>query len=737
MLVTKRDGTTQPLDLDKIHAVLEWACNGDPANDLPPIKGVSISEIEMKAQLNFHDKIRTKDIHACLINAAEILISEDTPNYDHAAARLQWFSARKEAFGQNNPPPVLDVVRMNIDRGVYDPDILGMYSEEEWATINTFVDHKRDDLFRYAGTCPMISKYLVQNRKTKQIYESFQFPYILIAAILFNTYPAKTRLGYVKRYYDQISQHYISLPTPIMAGLRTRVKQFSSCTKIESGDSLKSITATATAIVNYAANKAGIGVNIGQIRGEHQVVRNGDAVSTGVIPFAKFFAAALKSCSQGAVRGASATFNYPGWHIEYEKLIELKNNKGTEETRLRNVDYCVHLNKTLFERLVNKGNITLFSPEEVPDLYKAFYGPADKFKTLYERYEKDKTKAKKTLPAVDFFTKFVNERFDTSRIYPFFADNVNEQSPFYEPVKMTNLCVEVMLPTEPMGDDDARLALCTLSAINQGKIKTQAQHAEACEMSVRGLEEVLDYQDYPNEAARVATMEYRPLGIGVIGFAHMLAKNGVTWGSDAAKELVEERIEEMAYYLTKTSIQLAKEKGKTKRTKYHDGWLPMDAAKVRPKNKKDWSKVREDLKIWGTRHATLMAGMPSETSSLIANETNGFEAPKGLVTVKGNKDELMAQVVPEFGKLAHAYETAWDVTVENYLETLSVVQIYFDQAISANTSYVPSRDKITTSLLIKHLIMAYKLGFKTLYYSNVKDGAGDDADDCESGACKI
>lgn len=745
MLVTKRDGSKQELDLAKIHEVVQWACKGDEANSLDPIKGVSESEIEMKAHLLFYEGIRTKDIHECLIKAASDLISEDRPNYDQAAARLRWFAVRKEAFGTNTPPDLITVIKRNTALGLYDPAVEGMYSEQEWGEINSMIDHNRDDLFKFAGAEQMATKYLAQNRKTKQIYESFQFPYIMVAAILFHAYPKEIRLKYVERFYDAVSLHYLNLPTPIMAGLRTRVKQFSSCTLIETGDSLDSINASAKAIVEYASRKAGIGLNVGRIRAQGQPVRGGDAVTTGMIPFMKYFAAALKSCSQGAVRGASATFNYPAWHLEFENVIELKNSKGTEETRLRTVDYCVHLNRTLYERLVRKQNVTLFSPDEVPDLYEAFYGPSEKFGDLYKKYEQDASKTRKTMSAMDMFSKIGGERSDTGRIYVMNADTVNEQSPFLEPVTMTNLCTEITLPTRPMGSEDSRIALCTLAAANWGKIKTRAQMNEVCELAVRGLDALLDYQEYPNEAARAATMEYRPLGIGIIGFAHFLAKNHAAWGSEEALGAVENRMEEMALALTKTSMTLAKEKGaeaSIKRTRYHEGWVPFDNAKDSAilSYPEEWDELRENLKKYGIRNATLMAMMPSETSSVLSNETNGIEPPKSLVTIKGNKESVMPQVVPDFAKLSHVYELAWDVPVKAYLRTIAVLQKYTDQAISANTTYNPIKNEVKMSEVIEDILLAYKLGIKTLYYHNTYDGAGEEIgedDGCESGACKI
>lgn len=744
MLVAKRDGNTQELDLDKIHAVLEWACNGDKAMGLPPIRGVAVSEVEMKAHLQFFDGIQTKRIHETLIKAAESLISEDSPNYDWVAARLRWFGVRKEAFGTNNPPDLFTVIKMNIDKGLYDPELLNMYSESEWNEINSMIDHGRDDLFRYAGGEQMTKKYLVQNRKTKQVFETFQFPYILVSAILFSKYPPETRLGYVKRYYDQVSQHYVSLPTPIMAGVRTKSKQFSSCTLIEAGDSLKSITAAASAIVDYASNKAGIGLNMGRIRAEGQLVRGGDAVTTGVLPFAKFFAAALKSCSQGAIRGASATFNYPVWHLEFPRLIELKNNKGTDETRLRTVDYCVHLNLIMYERLANKGNITFFSPDEVPDLYEAFYSPdTDLFRSLYERYEADPTKTKFSLPAADVFAKLMTERYDTGRVYILHADHVNKHSSIYESINMTNLCVEVLQATTAMGSEDSEIALCTLSAINAGKVSTREQMAEACEMANRALDELLDYQGYPHPAAERHTKKYRPLGIGIIGFAHWLARNGLRWEDEETPQKASELIETMSYHLIHTSMTIAKEKGPCPaRTRYHDGILPFDtyskdqmttSLSLAP----EWEVLRRDLKIHGIRNATLMCLMPSETSSQLANETNGIEPPKELLTTKGNKEVTATQVVPEYAKLNHLYQTTFNVVTRDYLKIMGVFQKFIDQSISTNTPYDPSKGPISTSRLIQDLMYAYKNGIKTLYYNVINDDEVIEDDSCSGGGCKI
>lgn len=752
MLVTKRNGEKQNLDLDKIHAVLSWACEGMNDDALSPIRGVSVSQIEMNAKLHFYDGMPTKEIHNVLIKAASELITEDYPNYDHVAARLVWFAVRKEAFSNNLPPHLREVIRRNIERGVYSDDITNAYSDEEIDELNRYIVHARDDLFRYAGAEQMRKKYLVQNRKTKKIFESFQFPYIMVAALLFSKYPKRQRMKYVKKYYDLISQHYISLPTPIMAGLRTKEKQFSSCTLIESGDSLNSITATASAIVKYASNKAGIGVGMGGIRAIGQPVRNGSTVTTGLIPYAKLFNAALKSCSQGGVRGASATFNYPIWHLEFERLIELKNAKGTEETRLNTVDYCVHINKVFYDRFVNKENITFFSPEEVPDLYEAFYSSdLKRFEILYKAYEKDEGKSKRTLPAVDVFSKIVRERFETGRIYIMHADLVNYHGSVYEPIKMTNLCCEITQPTLPMGNDESLIALCTLSAINWGKFmpfleldeessaiaRQDAKMREACDMAVRGLDALLDYQNYPVEAARRHSMAYRPLGIGIIGLAHWLAKGRLRWGAAETLENVEMMMERMAYYLTESSIELAKQFGACRRTKYHDGIFPMDTSPLKAKPKMDWEPLREKAKKWGIRNSSLIAMMPSETSSQLANETNGIEPPRDMVSIKGSKDGALPQVVPEYGKLAAYYETLWQVDVRDYLRTIAPCQKYGDQAISINTSYDPNKKKLSLEEMMYDILLAYKLGHKTLYYCNTRDDEEETADDCESGACKI
>lgn len=752
MLVTKRNGSLQELDITKIHAVLSWACDGYADKTLAPIRGVSVSQIEMQAQLHFYDKMPTKQIHSILIKAASDLISEDTPNYDQVAARLSWFYVRKEAFGSNIPPEVSDVLLKNIKLGKYTEDFLKLYSQEDLKILDSIVDHSRDDLIKFAGSVQLFTKYVVQDRHTGKIYESFQFPYILQSALLFADYPQDIRMRYVKDFYDASSKHEISLPTPIMAGLRTPEKQFSSCTLILSDDDLDSITETATAIVKYASAKAGIGIDATRIRAVGQPIRGGKAVSTGVIPFLKFFNGALKSCSQGAVRGASATVNLLGWHYEFESLVELKNEKGTEETRLRTMDYCFHLNRVFYERWASKGVISLFSPEEVPDLYNAFYSSdIDMFRRIYERCESNPSLRKKTISAEDYFHKLLSERFETNRIYIFHADIVNTQTNFYEPLTLTNLCTEITLPGRVLtkNPEQGRIPLCTLAANNMGKynlLDTQEERdrlRKNCRLLVRGLDELLSYQGYPRTEAHLAVLDYRPLGIGVIGFAHWLAKNFLRWEDERTLEMVDKFMEHMSFYLIEASMELAKEKGPClERTRFHDGHLPMDSSPLPPaKLHCDWEKLRADLRKYGIRNATLTAFMPSETSSQVSNETNGVEPPRSLVTAKGSKNGAPTQVVPEIDKLGHVYQTAWEVKTEDYLKVMARFQRWICQSISANTTYNPASYPNGLSLkdVGEDLLLAHSLGIKTLYYNNCNDSYTETTSDsgCESGACKL
>ena len=637
--VTKRDGSTQPFNLDKVHKVLEWAIEG--------ITNVSMSQIELKANIQLYDKIPAYDIHELLIKSAAELISEDTPNYQFVAARLISYKMRKEAYGQYNPPRLCEIIQRNVDLGVYDKEILKLYSMEELAELNDYIKHDRDDNFTYAGMEQFRGKYLVQDRRTKQIYETPQVLYMMIAATLFSSY-TNERMKYVKEYYDAISQFYISLPTPIMAGVRTPTRQFSSCVLIESGDSLDSINATATSIVRYISKKAGIGIGAGSIRAIGAKIGDGSVVHTGLIPFLKYFQSAVKSCSQGGVRGGAATVYLPIWHYEFEDLVVLKNNKGTEETRVRHMDYAFQFNKLMYERLLQGGNITFFDPNDVPGLYDAFFSDQDLFQELYEKYERAHSIRKKSLPAIDVFQMFLTERKDTGRIYLMNVDHANEHGSFDEkvaPIRMSNLCCEIDLPTTPLedlNDESGEISLCTLSAINWGLINEPSEFEKYCTLSVRALDELLDYQSYPVPAAKRGTINRRPLGVGIINLAYFLAKRDLKYDESAYK-VVDEYAEAWSYYLIKASADLAVEKGKiiyNNDTKYSKGILPIDTYKgaidnlIKHRERLPWKALRKQLIDTGIRNSTLMALMPAETSAQISNSTNGIEPPRALVSYK-------------------------------------------------------------------------------------------------------
>ncbi len=740
--ITKRNGHKEGFELEKIHRILEWACL--------EISGVSISEIEIKANIQLYQSIPSSEIHELLIKSSAELISEHTPNYQYVAARLINYKIRKEVYNGFEPTHLFDTIEKNVDRKVYDSSILGAYSVSEFEKMNDYIKHERDNSFTYVGMEQFRSKYLVQDRKTKTLFETPQVLYMMIAATLFQNYPTNTRMKYVKDFYDAVSLFYISLPTPIMAGVRTPTRQFSSCVLIESGDSLGSINATATSVVRYISKKAGIGINVGGIRGLGARIGDGSVVHTGLIPFLKYFQAAVKSCSQGGVRGGAATVYYPVWHWEFEDLIVLKNNKGTDENRIRNIDYGVQFNKLMYERLLTGGNITFFSPDEVPDLYKAFYDDQDKFKALYEKYEKSRSVRKKSLPALEVFSSFLTERKETGRIYLQNVDHSNDHGSFLPevaPIKMSNLCAEIALPTKPLehaDDTNGEISLCTLSAINWGLINDPKEFEKYCDLAVRSLDELLDYQDYPVPAAMAGTKRRRPLGVGIINLAYFLAKRGLKY-DDAALETIDEYAEAWSYYLISASNRLAKEKGNcpaSNETKYHTGILPVDTYKtevdelVAPNQRMDWEKLRGNLRKHGIRNSTVMALMPAETSAQVSNSTNGIEPPRSLVSYKQSKDGIMAQVVPGYPRLKNKYDLLWDQNgPEGYLKICAVLQKYIDQAISVNTSYNSDQyedGKVPMSEMIRDLINFYKYGGKHLYYFNTHDGAGDVLDDDEN-----
>ena len=736
--VSKRDGSHETLDLEKMHKVVFYACEN--------ITGVSPSEVEIKSSLQFYEGIKTIDVQETLIKAAADLISEETPNYQWVAGRLINYQLRKQVYNQFEPFHLADIARANVELGYYDEQFFSVYSEEEIEKLNSYIKHERDENISYVGMEQFRGKYLVQNRVTGKIYESPQIAYMMIAATLFQDYPQDTRLKWVKDFYDAISNFDISLPTPIMAGLRTPQRQFSSCVLIETDDSLDSINATSAAIVKYVSQKAGIGVNAGAIRAIGSPVRNGDTSHTGVVPFYKMFQSAVKSCSQGGVRGGAATLYYPIWHLEVEDLLVLKNNKGTEDNRVRHLDYGVQFNKLMYERLLTGGEITLFSPNDVPGMYDAFFNDQDKFRELYEAAERKTSIRKKSIPASELFAMFMEERKNTGRIYLMNVDHANTHGAFDEelaPIKQSNLCCEINLPTKPLEDfkdPEGEISLCTLSAINWGNIKTPADFEKPCTLAVRALDALLDYQKYPVIAAQLSTMKRRPLGIGIINFAYWLAKHDLNYQDIDTDGLgmVDEWAEAWSYYLIKASADLAVEQGNIEgvcETKYGRGITPNQTYKaeldelVPHVERMPWDTLREQLKETGIRNSTLMALMPAETSAQISNSTNGIEPPRAFVSVKQSKHGVLKQVVPGYPRLKNKYDLLWQQeSPEGYLKIMAVLQKYIDQGISVNTSYNPEfyeDEKIPMSVMLQHLIMFYKYGGKQLYYFNTYDGQGE------------
>ena len=759
-MVTKRDGSKEPLDLNKFHKVAGFACDD--------LAGVSASDLEIKTHLQFYNNIKTIDVQETLIKAAADLISEDAPNYQYVAGRLINYGLRKEVFGQFEPPTLAAHIIQNVSEKIYDDILMDEYSKDEIDFLDTKIDHSRDFLFTYAAMEQFRGKYLVKNRTNGKIYETPQMAIMCIAMTLFHSYPKETRLNWVVDLYNAISLFDISLPTPIMAGVRTPQRQFSSCVLIETDDSLDSINATAGAIVKYVSQKAGIGIGAGSIRAIGSSIRNGDTSHTGVTPFFKYFQSAVKSCSQGGVRGGAATLYYPIWHYEVEDILVLKNNKGTEENRVRHLDYGVQFNKVMYERLLSGGNITLFSPNDVPDLYDAFYVDVDKFRELYEKYERAYSIRKKSIPAIDLFSSFIQERKDTGRVYLMNVDHANDHGAFMKelaPIRQSNLCCEIDLPTKPLKhlyDDEGEISLCTLAAINWGKIKKPEDFEKPCTLAVRALDALLSFQSYPILAAELSTKNRRPLGIGIINLAFWLAKNDTTY-QNPDLELLHEYAEAWSYYLIKASIDLAEEIGPCElpcESKYGNGILPIDTYKkdvdelVQPKYNMDWDTLRKRAFDIGPRNSTLMALMPAETSAQISNSTNGIEPPRALVSVKQSKDGILKQVVPSIQRLKNKYDLLWDQkSPEGYLKICAVLQKFIDQGISVNTSYNPLHyedEKIPLSDMIQHVLMFYKYGGKQLYYNNTFDGAGEmevkdlpeleqsileSDEDCES--CKI
>ena len=732
--VRKRDGSLTPLNLDKIHKVVEEACEGLGS-------GVSASAVEMNSDLQFFDGIQTKDIHEILVRSASDLITLETPNYQFVAARLLLYGVYKQVFGSewvNGLPSVVDHCHKCIEKNVYDPEIVSKYTYEEWTKINSWIDHGRDNLFTYAGLRQVVDKYLVQDRSSNEVYESPQYMYMMIAVTLFQNY-TDNRLNYIRRYYDAISKHKLNIPTPIMAGVRTPLRQFASCVLVDADDTLDSIFTSDMAIGRYVAQRAGIGINAGRIRGINSKIRGGEVQHTGVVPFLKKFEATVRCCTQNGIRGGSATVHFPIWHQEIEDIIVLKNNKGTEDNRVRKLDYSIQISKLFYERFINSGNITLFSPHDTPGLYDAF--GTDEFDDLYTRYESDESIPKKTIGAQELILDLLKERAETGRLYIMNIDHCNSHSSFKDKVNMSNLCQEITLPTTPLNhvDGDGEIALCILSAINVGKLNRMEELEDLCDLAVRGLEELVDYQEYPVKAAERSTLARRSLGIGYIGLAHYLAKNGYKYEDPEAWKAVHDLSESFQFYLLKSSNQIAREKGACEyfyRTKYAKGILPIDTYKrdidefCGTKLNHDWNSLRDSIKQFGLRHSTLSAQMPSESSSVVSNATNGIEPPRAFLSTKKSKKGPLKQIVPQFGTLKNNYTLLWDMkSNDGYIKIVSAMQKFFDHAISGNWSYTPENydnNEVPVSEMAGDFLKTYKYGWKTSYYQNTYDQKGEE-----------
>ena len=733
--VIKRSGLVESIDLEKMHVMVDEACKG--------LAGVSASQVEIQSGIQFYDGITTEEIQKILIRSASDLIDLEHPNYQYVAARLLLFSIRKQIYDKIREfPALLEHVEKCVECGVYDAEILDNYTKEEFAKVNQFLDHSRDFLFTYAGLRQVLDKYLVQDRNNGKVYETPQFMYIMIALTIFSKYPKEKRLSYVKRYYDAISKHKLNIPTPIMAGVRTPLRQFASCVLVDVDDTLDSIFSSDMAIGRYVAQRAGIGINAGRIRGINSKIRGGEVQHTGVVPFLKKFESTVRCCTQNGIRGGSATVHFPIWHQEIEDILVLKNNKGTEDNRVRKLDYSIQISKIFYERFIQNEEITLFSPHDVPGLCDAF-GTAE-FDSMYVNYESDDSISKKRVGAQELILDLLKERAETGRIYIMNIDHCNSHSSFKDKVEMSNLCQEITLPTKPLQhiDGEGEIALCILSAINVGRVKSDEELEELCNLAVRGLEELIDYQQYPIIAAELATKARRSLGVGFIGLAHYLAKLGFKYDSQEAWDAVHGLSESFQYYLLKASNQIAKEKGACEyfhRTKYADGILPIDTYKKDVDEissieyQHDWESLRADILSHGLRHSTLSAQMPSESSSVVSNSTNGIEPPRGFLSIKKSKKGPLKQIVPQYSTLKNNYTLLWDMpSNDGYIKIVSVMQKFFDQAISGNWSYNPEHypgNEVPVSVMAQDLLITYKYGWKTSYYQNTHDLKTDEVSD--------
>ena len=732
--IVKRNGDSEPLDVNKIHKVVEFACEG--------LTGVSASQVEMSSHIQFYDGMTSREIQDNMIKSANDLITLDNPNYQFVAARLLLYATYKDVYGEFKGKSLIDMIKINIERGVYDSEILEHYSEDELDSLDKYMKRNRDENFTYAGLRQIVDKYLCQDRSTGQLFEAPQHMYMMIAATLFANYPKDSRLYYVRRYYDATSLFKLNIPTPVMAGVRTPIRQFASCVLVDSDDTLNSIFSSDMAIGRYTAQRAGIGINSGRIRAINSKIRGGEVAHTGIIPFLKKFESTVRCCTQNGVRGGSATVHFPLWHYEIEDVLVLKNNKGTEDNRVRKLDYSIQLNKLMYERLLANGDITLFSPHDVPDLYEAFFSNQEQFEKLYTKYEKDNTIRKRSIPAMELFSSLLKERAETGRMYIMNVDHANTHSSFKDTVYMSNLCQEITLPTKPLqhiDDENGEIALCILSAINVGLLKELEDLEELCDLAVRALDEIIEYQKYPVKAAEVSTKARRSLGIGYIGLAHYLARQGVKYNDKKALTKVHELTEAFQYNLLVASNNLAKEKGKCDyfdRTKYADGILPIDTYKkdldevCNIKLKYDWESLRKSITEHGLRHSTLSAQMPSESSSIVSNATNGIEPPRGYLSVKKSKKGPLKQIVPQYQTLKNNYTLLWEMPGnEGYINIVAVMQKFFDQAISGNWSYNPLQyadNEVPMSVMFKDLLNTYKYGWKTSYYQNTYDFKGAD-----------
>ena len=734
--VIKRNGNSELLDLNKLHVMVEEACKD--------LAGVSASQVEIQSGIQFYDGITTEEIQEILIRSASDLVSLEHPNYQFVAARLLLFAVRKQLYGRMHETPTVKAhVKECIKLGVYDPEILNLYSDEDFEKLESYIDHSRDYLFTYAGLRQVCDKYLVQDRSTGKMYETPQFMYLLIAATIFSKYPKETRLDYVRKYYDAISRHKINIPTPIMAGVRTPLRQYASCVLVDVDDTLDSIFSSDMAIGRYVAQRAGIGINAGRIRGINSKIRGGEVKHTGVVPFLKKFEATVRCCTQNGIRGGSATVHFPIWHQEIQDILVLKNNKGTEDNRVRKLDYSIQISKLFYERFIQNGEISLFSPHDVPGLYDAF--GTDGFDALYNDYESNQSIPRKTIGAQELIMDLLKERAETGRIYIMNIDHCNSHSSFMDKVEMSNLCQEITLPTKPLqhiDDTSGEIALCILSAINIGKIRDHEDLRVLCDLAVRSLDELIDFQEYPVRAAEIATKARRSLGIGYIGLAHYLAKHGWNYDEKQAWELVHDLTEAFQYHLIQATVNLAKEKGAcgySDRTKYGQGILPIDTYKkdvdevVPNELHYDWESLRAQVQQYGVRNSTLSAQMPSESSSVVSNATNGIEPPRAFLSIKKSKQGPLKQIVPQYNALKNNYTLLWDMTSnKGYINIVAVMQKFFDQAISGNWSYNPKHypnNEIPVSVMAQDLLTTYKYGWKTSYYQNTYDIKTDEVEE--------